>query len=79
MSTVGSSGQTFLIVGASLAGAKAAETLRSEGFDGTILLIDDEASGPTSGRLVQRATHAVRTRPARHSSIVPLAELVTTR
>ena len=26
--------QTFVIVGASLAGAKAAETLRAEGFDG---------------------------------------------
>ena len=27
--------QTFVITGASLAGAKAAEALRAEGFDGT--------------------------------------------
>ena len=30
------SDQTFVIVGASLAGAKAADTLRSEGFDGNV-------------------------------------------
>src|SRR3954464_10964718 len=38
--------QTFLIVGASLAGAKAAETLREEGFDGRIVLIGAEAERP---------------------------------
>jgi 3-phenylpropionate/trans-cinnamate dioxygenase ferredoxin reductase component len=38
--------QTFVIVGASLAGAKAAETLRSEGFDGRLLLIGSEAQRP---------------------------------
>jgi 3-phenylpropionate/trans-cinnamate dioxygenase ferredoxin reductase subunit len=38
--------QTFIIVGASLAGAKAAETLRSEGFDGRVLLIGEEAVRP---------------------------------
>lgn len=38
--------QTFVIVGASLAGAKAAETLRDEGFDGRILLIGEEAQRP---------------------------------
>ena len=32
----------FVIVGAALAGAKAAETLRSEGFDGRVVLIGDE-------------------------------------
>jgi len=37
---------TFVIVGASLAGAKAAETLRSEGFDGRILLLGDEPVRP---------------------------------
>ena len=31
-----------MIVGAGLAGAKAAETLRSEGFDGRVVLIGDE-------------------------------------
>ena len=38
--------QTFVIVGASLAGAKAAETLRSDGFEGRVVLIGDEARRP---------------------------------
>jgi NADPH-dependent 2,4-dienoyl-CoA reductase/sulfur reductase-like enzyme len=36
----------YVIVGASLAGAKAAETLREEGFDGTVVLIGAEADRP---------------------------------
>src|ERR1035441_8925877 len=40
------SNRTFVIVGASLAGAKAAETLRTEGFVGRIVLIGDEAVRP---------------------------------
>jgi cation diffusion facilitator CzcD-associated flavoprotein CzcO len=38
--------QTFVIVGAGLAGAKAAETLRTEGFDGRLVLIGDEPERP---------------------------------
>jgi len=38
--------QTFVIVGAGLAGAKAAETLRAEGFGGRLLLIGSEAQRP---------------------------------
>jgi 3-phenylpropionate/trans-cinnamate dioxygenase ferredoxin reductase component len=38
--------QTFVIAGASLAGAKAAETLRSQGFDGRVVLIGDEPVRP---------------------------------
>jgi len=38
--------ETFVIVGASLTGAKAAETLRSEGFDGRVVLIGAEAERP---------------------------------
>jgi 3-phenylpropionate/trans-cinnamate dioxygenase ferredoxin reductase subunit len=38
--------QTFIIVGASLAGAKAAETLRDEGFDGQVVLIGAEPERP---------------------------------
>jgi 3-phenylpropionate/trans-cinnamate dioxygenase ferredoxin reductase component len=38
--------RTFVIVGASLAGAKAAETLRADGFDGRIVLIGDESARP---------------------------------
>jgi 3-phenylpropionate/trans-cinnamate dioxygenase ferredoxin reductase component len=40
------SAETFVIVGASLAGAKAAETLREEGFDGQVVLIGAEADRP---------------------------------
>jgi NADPH-dependent 2,4-dienoyl-CoA reductase/sulfur reductase-like enzyme len=36
----------YVIVGASLAGAKAAETLREEGFDGTVVLIGSENDRP---------------------------------
>src|SRR5204862_1062263 len=39
-------GQTFVIVGASLAGAKAAETLREEGFDGRVVLVGAERERP---------------------------------
>jgi 3-phenylpropionate/trans-cinnamate dioxygenase ferredoxin reductase subunit len=38
--------RTFVIVGASLAGAKAAETLREEGFDGRLVLIGEEPERP---------------------------------
>ena len=41
-----SSSRTHVIVGASLAGAKAAETLREEGFDGRVVLIGSEAERP---------------------------------
>jgi 3-phenylpropionate/trans-cinnamate dioxygenase ferredoxin reductase subunit len=36
----------YVIVGASLAGAKAAEALRTEGFDGPVILIGDEIERP---------------------------------
>lgn len=38
--------QTYVIVGAGLAGASAAEALRAEGFDGRILLIGEEQDPP---------------------------------
>jgi len=38
--------QTFVIVGAGLAGAKAAETLREEGFDGRLVLVGAERERP---------------------------------
>jgi 3-phenylpropionate/trans-cinnamate dioxygenase ferredoxin reductase component len=38
--------QTHVIVGASLAGAKAAETLRQDGFDGPVVLIGAETERP---------------------------------
>jgi 3-phenylpropionate/trans-cinnamate dioxygenase ferredoxin reductase subunit len=38
--------RTFIIVGGGLAGAKAAETLRAEGFDGRLLLFGEEPVRP---------------------------------
>jgi 3-phenylpropionate/trans-cinnamate dioxygenase ferredoxin reductase component len=38
--------RTFVIVGASLAGAKAAETLRAEGFEGRVILLGEEPEPP---------------------------------
>jgi 3-phenylpropionate/trans-cinnamate dioxygenase ferredoxin reductase subunit len=38
--------QTFVIVGGGLAGAKAAETLRAEGFEGRVVLVGAEAELP---------------------------------
>jgi 3-phenylpropionate/trans-cinnamate dioxygenase ferredoxin reductase component len=38
--------ETYVIAGASLAGAKAAETLRAEGFDGRVILVGDESVRP---------------------------------
>lgn len=38
--------ERFVIIGAGLAGAKAAEALRSEGFDGRLMLIGDEPERP---------------------------------
>src|SRR6516165_4343974 len=41
-----SGSSAYVIVGASLAGAKAAETLRGQGFDGPVVLIGDETERP---------------------------------
>lgn len=38
--------QRVVVVGAGLAGARAAETLRAEGFDGRVVLVGDEPVGP---------------------------------
>ena len=46
--------QTFVIVGASLAGAKAAETLRAEGFDGRVVLIGEENERPYERPLLSK-------------------------
>ena len=40
------SSPTFVIIGASLAGAKAAETLRTEGFTGRVVLVGEETEVP---------------------------------
>jgi 3-phenylpropionate/trans-cinnamate dioxygenase ferredoxin reductase subunit len=46
--------QTFVIIGASLAGARAAETLRTEGFAGRVVLIGEEAERPYERPLLSK-------------------------
>ena len=41
-----STDQTFVILGAGLAGARAAEALRTNGLGGKVVLIGDEAERP---------------------------------
>src|ERR1700691_4881765 len=41
-----SADSAYVIAGAGLAGAKAAETLRGEGFDGPVVLIGEETERP---------------------------------
>ena len=43
---MGTQTRRIVIVGGGLAGAKAAETLREEGFDGTVTLVGDEPERP---------------------------------
>ena len=52
--------QRFVIVGAGLAGAKAAETLREEGFDGRLILIGDEPERPYERPRSRRTTCVAR-------------------
>ena len=52
--------QVVVIVGGGLAGAKAAEALRSQGFDGRIVLIGEEETAPTSARRCPRTTCRAR-------------------
>ena len=84
---------TFVIVGAGLAGAKAAETLRSQGFDGRIVLIGDETARPyerpplskdylrgEKDSRLQQFTRRVTTMPTASScSPLPLAESIDPR
>src|SRR4029079_16996268 len=44
--TMDSAAETFVIVGASLTGAKAAEALRAGGFEGRVVLVGAEAERP---------------------------------
>ena len=61
--------QTFVIVGGGLAGAKAAETLRAEGFTGRVILICDERDHPyerpplSKGYLARQGGARQRLRP----------------
>ena len=61
---------TVLVVGAGLAGARAAETLRAEGYDGRVIVVGDEASPPYERPALSkdylagaRSEHELRLRP----------------
>lgn len=60
--------QVFVIVGASLAGAKAGEALRSEGFDGRVVLIGEEPHRPYERPPLSRTTCGARPRPTSSTS-----------
>lgn len=57
----------FVIVGASLTGAKAAEGLRETGFAGRIVLAGRSRSRPTSDRHCPRGTCSAPTRARRRT------------
>jgi cation diffusion facilitator CzcD-associated flavoprotein CzcO len=59
---------TYLIVGASLAGAKAVQTLREEGFDGPLVLIGEERERPYERPPLSRTTCRVRPSGRRSTS-----------
>ena len=46
MTGAGGTGRTIVVVGASLAGLRAAEAIRHQGFEGTVTVIGDEAHRP---------------------------------
>jgi 2-polyprenyl-6-methoxyphenol hydroxylase-like FAD-dependent oxidoreductase len=69
--------QTFVIVGASLAGAKAAEALRAEGFDGRVVLLGAEPERPTSARRCRRSTSVAT--PSRSRTSTTSGSTATTR
>jgi NADPH-dependent 2,4-dienoyl-CoA reductase/sulfur reductase-like enzyme len=62
---------THVILGATLAGAKAAEALREEGFDGRIVLLGAEEHRPYERPRCRRPTWRVRTTGIRSSSTPP--------
>jgi NADPH-dependent 2,4-dienoyl-CoA reductase/sulfur reductase-like enzyme len=57
--------QTFVIVGASLGGAKAAEELRACGFEGGIALVGSESESPLRTPSAEQGLPAGRVRPRR--------------
>ena len=69
---------SYVIVGASLAGAKAAETLRDEGFDGDIVLIGAETERPYERPPLSKGYLLGRTSGTRSSCTPPAGTPSTT-
>ena len=63
--------RSVIIVGASLAGIRAAETLRREGFDGTITLIGDEPHAPYDRPPLSKQVLAGTMEPERTQLLTP--------
>jgi 3-phenylpropionate/trans-cinnamate dioxygenase ferredoxin reductase component len=63
--------QTFAIVGAGLAGAKAAETLRTEGFEGRIVLLGAEHERPYERPPLSKDYLRAASRRARRPTCTP--------
>jgi 3-phenylpropionate/trans-cinnamate dioxygenase ferredoxin reductase subunit len=61
--------QTFVIVGAGLAGAKAAEALRTNGFGGKVIFIGDEDERPYDAPRCRRAICRAASSGKRSASI----------
>jgi 3-phenylpropionate/trans-cinnamate dioxygenase ferredoxin reductase component len=65
--------RTVVIVGAGLAGSRCADTLRSEGFDGRVVLVGDEPLPPYERPALSKAylagdKHDIELRPRKHWS-----------
>jgi NADPH-dependent 2,4-dienoyl-CoA reductase/sulfur reductase-like enzyme len=54
----------IVVVGASLAGLRAAETLRDRGFDGELTLIGEEPPSSPETQLRRKETHCPGRRPS---------------
>lgn len=61
----------IVIVGASLAGLRAAEALREEGFTGTLTMIGDELGEPYAAPAVQAGTDRVGAGREHHAASTP--------
>ena len=71
-----SSPRSVLVVGAGLAGARCAETLRAEGYDGELMLVGEE---PFAALRASRALEGVPRRRSLRREICPAAERVLGR
>lgn len=69
---------TFVIVGAGLTGAKAAETLREEGFAGRIVLIGEEIERPYERPPLSKGFLLGAERGTRRTSTTPSGTASTT-
>ena len=70
--------RTLVIVGASLAGAKAAEAARATGFDGRVVLVGDEPEPPYERPPLSKAVLRGEAAPRRHGCTTGASTRATT-